>query len=381
MRTSFGVIRTDPNDSDTDGDGLDDGEEMGTRYDNRYYFSSNPILVDSDSDDIDDLTENEYGIEPLISDTDYDGLIDGEEFGIGTDPLLMDTDGDGYNDYVEYHDSDHDPLVFEKRYSLLEIGREVGLGAFLGEWGADDHDSVYYMAGWMISGFVAIGDVRDIASSIAHGDGLGILLNALALIPGYGDAVKVTATISKFVTKHPHMIFAVAGFVIKHVDESIEIIRKTYGDAIVNGLKNKGLKDNDITKLVKKGVDLGELHTAYKIGDDLIFVTLKRQKHVVDRHVTGIVKGKPNKVTDFFPTGNEVRPGIKTPKVMDVQDVDTIIKESIQFGTREAGIKVIIYTWRPNAFGINKMKTIISKEGKLITSYPMEGLNVIRVTD
>ena len=206
-------------------------------------------------------------------------------------------------------------------------------------------------------------------------------MNALALIPVYGDAAKVTATISKFVTKHPHTIFAVAGFVVKHVDESIDIVRKTYGDAIVNGLKNKGLKNNDITKLVKKGVDLGELHTVYKIGDDLVYVTLKRQKHVVDRHVTGIVKGKPNKVTDFFPTGNEVRPGIKTPKVMDVQDVDTIIKESIQFGTREAGKKVIIYTWRPNAFGINKMKTIISKEGKLITSYPMEGLNVIRVTD
>ena len=57
----------------------------------------------------------------MISDTDYDGLIDGEEFGIGTDPLLMDADGDGYNDYVEYYDPDPDPLVYEKRYSILEI--------------------------------------------------------------------------------------------------------------------------------------------------------------------------------------------------------------------------------------------------------------------
>jgi len=374
---------TDPNDPDTDGDGLSDGEEAGelVEVNGRTYFKllSDLTKVDSNGDGIDDLSENEYGTERLISDTDGDGLIDGDEFGIGTDPLLMDTDGDGYNDYVEY--CDPDPLVYEKRYSILEIGRELVLGAILGEWGAGNHDSLYYMSGWMLSGFIVVGDIRDIAVSIWNCDGLGILLNALALIPGYGDAAKVTVTISMFVTKHPHMIFTVAVFVVKHVDESIDLVRKTYGDAIVNGLKTKGLDDDDIIKLVKKSVDLDELHTAYKIGDDLIFVTKKQQKHIIDRHVTGILKGKPNKFTDFFPTGNEVRPGIKTPKVMSEQDVETLIKESIQFGTREAGKKVIIYTWKPNMFGINKMKTIISKDGKLITSYPMEGPNVIRVTD
>ena len=376
---------TDPNDPDSDSDGLSDGEEAGklVEVDGRTFFKllSDPTKVDSDEDGIDDLSENEYGTEPLISDTDYDGLIDGEEFGIGTDPLLMDTDSDGYNDYVEYYDPDHDPLVYEKRYSIFEIGRELVLGAILGEWDADGHDSLYYMAGWMLSGFIVFGDIRDITVSIWNDDGLGTLLNALALIPGYGDAAKVTVTISKFVTKHPHMIFTVAVFVIKHVDESIDIVRKTYGDAIVTGLNTKGLDDNDIIKLVKNSVDLNELHTAYKIGNDLIFVTKKQQKHVIDRHVTGILKGKPNKFTDFFPTGNEVRPGIKTPKVMSEQDVETLIKESIQFGTREAGEQVIIYTWMLNTFGINKMKTIISKDGKFITSYPMEGPNVIRVTD
>ncbi|WP_207205306.1 hypothetical protein, partial [Methanolobus psychrotolerans] len=74
---------------------------------------SDPTEVDSDGDGIDDLTENEYGTEPLNPDTDGDKLSDGEEFGIGTDPLLKDTDGDGYDDYVEYHDADHDPLVYE----------------------------------------------------------------------------------------------------------------------------------------------------------------------------------------------------------------------------------------------------------------------------
>ncbi|WP_129582728.1 LamG-like jellyroll fold domain-containing protein, partial [Methanolobus psychrotolerans] len=118
---NFGhVYCTDPENPDTDGDGLTDGEETGVlkteensyiKY--SYKVISDPTEVDSDGDGIDDLTENEYGTEPLNPDTDGDKLSDGEEFGIGTDPLLKDTDGDGYDDYVEYHDADHDPLVYE----------------------------------------------------------------------------------------------------------------------------------------------------------------------------------------------------------------------------------------------------------------------------
>ena len=47
----------------------------------------------------------------------------------------------------------------------------------LGEWGVDDHDSVYYLSGWMLSGFILVGDIRDIAASIWNKDGLGVLLN------------------------------------------------------------------------------------------------------------------------------------------------------------------------------------------------------------
>jgi hypothetical protein len=264
----------------------------------------------------------------------------------------------------------------------LEIGRELVLGAVLGEWGTDDHDSVYYMAGWLLSGFIAVGDIRDIAASIWNGDGLGTLLNALALIPGYGDAEKVIKTVSKFVAKHPHTVFAVAGFVVKHVDESIDIIRKTYGDAIVNGLKAKGLNDDDVIQLVKKNVDLRELHTAYKIGDDVIFVTLKQHKHAIDRHVTGVVKGKPRKYTDFFPTGNQVRPGVTTPAVMTVQDVDTMIKESIQYGTiAKIDGNLVFYNWNPHTFGISQMETLVTTEGKFVTSYPTAGSNVVRWKD
>jgi hypothetical protein len=165
-------------------------------------------------------------------------------------------------------------------------------------------------SGWLFSGFVGVGDIRDNAASIWNGDGLGALLNALALIPGCGNAARVVTTtskfVAKFVAKHPHMVFAVAGFVVKHVDESIDVIRKTFGYAIVDGLKTKGLSDDDVIQLVKKNVNLKEFHTAYKIGDDVVYVTLKRDMHVEGRHITGTLKGTAGQKTHFFPTGNEV---------------------------------------------------------------------------
>lgn len=103
-------------------------------------------------------------------DLEEDGLFDDEEEnrfpgGFGnrhtTDPFEIDTDDDGHSDY--------DPLVYEERYGPLEIGREFFLGAVLGEWGADDHDNIFYLGGWIASGVVVLGDVRDIAATISRG--------------------------------------------------------------------------------------------------------------------------------------------------------------------------------------------------------------------
>ena len=69
-----------------DGDGLKDGEEMGTRYNDRYYLNSDPRKTDSDYDTIADSDEPEFGTSSLNRDTDYDRLNDGFELEIGTDP-------------------------------------------------------------------------------------------------------------------------------------------------------------------------------------------------------------------------------------------------------------------------------------------------------
>ncbi len=85
------TLGTDPNDPDSDDDGINDGQEV---IDN-----TNPL------DDCDSI-----GGTPLqTSDCDEDGLTNEEEYNIGTDPDDPDTDKDGINDGAEVIDGT-DPL-------------------------------------------------------------------------------------------------------------------------------------------------------------------------------------------------------------------------------------------------------------------------------
>jgi len=71
---------TDPKDSDTDGDGILDGEEVDPGVDG---WSTNPVLADTDGDDLSDYIEINGIYTPCLTETD---------------PTLKDTDGDGYSD-------------------------------------------------------------------------------------------------------------------------------------------------------------------------------------------------------------------------------------------------------------------------------------------
>ncbi|MBV7333871.1 hypothetical protein KFU94_37695 [Chloroflexi bacterium TSY] len=87
---SYGVtVTTDPNEWDTDGDGLWDGEEVGEYLAAKGFYAS-----------ISDPTQQ---------DTDGDGLLDPDELNIGTNPHHVDTDGDTLSDLLELN-NDFDPL-------------------------------------------------------------------------------------------------------------------------------------------------------------------------------------------------------------------------------------------------------------------------------
>ena len=75
------TLGTDPNNPDTDADGLSDGLEVNQ-------YGTNPTRQDSDGDTVSDGNEvNNLGTSPVNPDTDGDGVNDGAEQAAGSDPL------------------------------------------------------------------------------------------------------------------------------------------------------------------------------------------------------------------------------------------------------------------------------------------------------
>ncbi|MBN2549620.1 MAG: DUF11 domain-containing protein [Anaerolineales bacterium] len=64
------LFNTRPDKADTDGDGLNDGDEVNN-------WKTNPLVPDSDGDGLNDGDEAKRGLNPLKRDTDGDGLEDG----------------------------------------------------------------------------------------------------------------------------------------------------------------------------------------------------------------------------------------------------------------------------------------------------------------
>ncbi len=118
---------TDPDEADTDGDGVSDGDEVLTH-------GTDPLDVDTDGDGMPDGWEIAEGFDPLaeadaVEDADADGLSTLLEFQNGTDPYNPDSDDDGLNDGEEvlFHgtnplnsdtDGDELPDVWEARFGL-----------------------------------------------------------------------------------------------------------------------------------------------------------------------------------------------------------------------------------------------------------------------
>ncbi|HHX62111.1 MAG TPA: VWA domain-containing protein, partial [Epulopiscium sp.] len=105
------ILKTDPNNADTDSDGLPDGYEY-------YILGTDPLKADT----------NDNGINDGAEDTDGDGLTNLQEYQLGTNPLMEDTDGDGLNDGEEVNTYKTNPLVYDTDGDGLSDYEEILLG-------------------------------------------------------------------------------------------------------------------------------------------------------------------------------------------------------------------------------------------------------------
>jgi len=81
------IYHTNPQNSDTDGDGFTDDLELRNGYSPRHIGLVKLTEIDSDKDGLNDYTETKLRTDLLNPDTDNDGHLDGAEAHTGFDPL------------------------------------------------------------------------------------------------------------------------------------------------------------------------------------------------------------------------------------------------------------------------------------------------------
>ena len=207
------TYRTDPEQADTDGDGLSDGQEAGAyslgSFGDYFPTPSDPTRVDTDADGLEDIGELDAQTKPRSKDSDRDGLSDTEELAIEFDPLDSNPDGDTFDDSEEQQQGS-DPFGYD--LTVLESGGallagfvfgdawDTGLARFAGV-NLGQASSLWYLIGQLVSGYVVIGDVRDLVYNVATASWGAALLTAVAFVPVFGDAGKTVADLVAFARK------------------------------------------------------------------------------------------------------------------------------------------------------------------------------------
>ena len=168
-----------PTDEDTDADGVYDGDEdldgdLIVNADERDW-GTDPLLLDTDGDGLDDNQEiGNPSLNPLDPDTDGDGLPDGSELRLGTNPMNHDTDNDGIPDGEDTH------------FQILE---NPNLGVMVELEGVGDH-SLSFRAHSLVSvaGFKdvpgLIGEFVDLTTDLPLSSARVYLEFNPALVPG-----------------------------------------------------------------------------------------------------------------------------------------------------------------------------------------------------
>jgi hypothetical protein len=265
------IVTANVTPEDSDGDGLSDEEERangsnpfsadsdedGIPDDLEAQYGTNPNEADSDGDGITDAEEIENGLNPSVADSDGDGLSDYDEFEAGTDPLNADSDGDGDQD-----GDDDDPLAYDAGLGQVVQGAACGDSTW---WGCPDDDdpvraSLAYFTGQMLTGLLAVGDIRDFVAAILRGQWGNAAWAAVGVVPYAGDAAKIGKKLHELIAKFPGRRAELLRLIPKILPERLQ--RVAYDAATGGGwskLADAGVSDNAIRQLAESGNDLRRL--------------------------------------------------------------------------------------------------------------------------
>ncbi|MEM1331324.1 MAG: hypothetical protein AAGG07_12265 [Planctomycetota bacterium] len=150
------VYGSDPENRDSDGDGLDDGNEVLA---GRHVGIAEHSDTDSDSDGLTDLHEQNLGTDPGNNDTDGDQVSDHQELLLGGDPLSE----DAYTPSSDGYDVTWSPVQLYATGQGGDAFAEMGIGTQFGStrscrWSRPDAASVSFSRANLQQNHIVCGD-------------------------------------------------------------------------------------------------------------------------------------------------------------------------------------------------------------------------------
>lgn len=350
MRIGFpgAYVKTDPFKADTDGDGITDGKEMGKVV----YDGWNKVFYDT--------LATIYGWDK--------SLYDGYHYEYKSDPRLTDTDGDGLNDKQEL-ELGSNPFVYDP-YNLVEAGYGFTCGDFCSN--NSQHQNLPYLGGWLVSGYLVFGDIRDLPSAVIKGDALNFVLTGVALVPYIGDAESTLTKIVKMAGKSDEMMLETFEMVAK--DDKLRPLLIKAVDAVTGGkattLIANGAKEEDIVNIAANRGNLKE--TIGVARDDVLMQTRWLEEGLTDAEAAakGYTTGGRGWNHILEHTGDfKSKLGISSP-----EEIQKLVMDSINKGTMnpipasKGGGFEYVYE-----IAGAKLKTIVGSNGYIVSSYPIRG--------
>jgi len=254
--------------------------------------------------------------------------------------------------------------------------RDGSMNWFVGDEAAS---TASYFIGWMASGVVIAGDVRDTVETIYQWDALGTGLNIAALLPVFGDGEKVVKNSAKHVLKYPEKGAELGKNMAKYgaldamPNEGVKVtlINLYWKDAGTQFIK-EGVVVDDLIYVAKKG-SLEKTLQVVKWSDGLVvwleegrLVSGKVDPWVKDVGGSGWEHIRHNHCIDTKPGGSDYE-GKFGPEYADENKVRELISNGAKYGQK---VDTDIYHYVEPQSG-KTLELIIGNNGYIVTAYPV----------